>query len=129
MNLTILLPFQVFAKAADVTRIVVDTTSGSLGILPQRLDCVAALEPGILSYETESNGEIFVALDEGILVKTGGDVSVSARRAHSGSDLAQLQDTVEQEFQKADQSEQDIRSAMEKLETGFIRRFATFQNE
>lgn len=129
MNLTILLPFQVFAQASDVTRIVADTSAGSFGILPRRLDCVAVLEPGILSYENAAQEEVFVALDEGILVKTGSDVFVSARRAHSGTDLAQLESKVEQEFEKTDQREQDVRSAMEKLETGFIRRFATFQHE
>jgi F-type H+-transporting ATPase subunit epsilon len=32
---------------------------------------VAALAPGILIYETEADGEVFVAVDEGVLVKTG----------------------------------------------------------
>jgi F-type H+-transporting ATPase subunit epsilon len=52
MNLKVLLPFQVFAEKADVSRIVASTSAGSFGILPHRLDCVAALTPGILVYET-----------------------------------------------------------------------------
>ena len=46
MNLKILLPFQVFAERAGVTRIVVETREGSFGLLPHRLDCVAALRRG-----------------------------------------------------------------------------------
>jgi len=42
---------------------------------------VAALAPGILIYETEVEGEVYVAVDEGVLVKTGPDVLVSVRRA------------------------------------------------
>ena len=82
MNLKILLPFQIFAEKTGVSRIVAETREGSFGLLPHRLDCVAALAPGILIYETEAEGEVFVAVDEGVLVKTGPDVLVSVRRAH-----------------------------------------------
>jgi len=46
----------------------------SFGLLPRRLDCVAALAPGILIYEDEAEGEVYVAVDDGVLVKTGLDV-------------------------------------------------------
>ena len=92
MNLKILLPFQVFAEKSDVTRIVAETPQGSFGLLPHRLDCVAALAPGILTYETEADGEVFVAVDEGVLIKTGADVLVSVRRALGGTDLGQLRE-------------------------------------
>ena len=81
MNLKILLPFQVFANKKDVKRIVAETYQGSFGILPQRIDCTAALVPGILTYETEEDGEVYIAIYEGILVKTGKDVSISVRNA------------------------------------------------
>ena len=129
MNLKILLPFQIFAEQAGVSSIVAETREGAFGLLPHRLDCVAALAPGILSYETESEGEVFVAVDEGVLVKTGTDVLVSVRRALGGADLGQLRDTVEKEFLSLDEREQSVREVMTKLETGFLRRFMTFQNE
>jgi F-type H+-transporting ATPase subunit epsilon len=129
MNLKVLLPFKIFADETGVSRIVADTRAGSFGLLPHRLDCVAALTPGILIYETEAEGEVYVAVDEGVLVKTGPDVLVSVRRALGGTDLSQLRDSVEQEFLTLDAHEQDVRSAMAKLETGFLRRFATFQHE
>ncbi len=129
MNLKILLPFKVFTEKSEVARIVAETRDGSFGILPQRLDCVAALVPGILSYETASEGEAFVAVDEGILVKTGDDVMVSVRRALSGADLGELRKSVESEFLALDESEQSTRTVMAKLETGFLRRFASFQDE
>ena len=129
MNLRVLLPFQVFAEQTGVTRIVAETPDGSFGLLPHRLDCVAALAPGILTYETEKDGEMFVAVDEGVMVKTGSDVLVSVRRAMGGTDLGQLREAVEREFMTLDQHEQSTRVVMAKLETGFLRRFATFQHE
>ena len=129
MNLKVLLPFQVFAEKTDVARIVAETREGSFGLLPHRLDCVAALVPGILIYQTESGGEVLVAVDEGVLVKTGMDVLVSVRRAISGTDLGQLHAAVEKEFLTLDEKEQSVRSAVAKLETGFLQRFAKFQHE
>ena len=129
MNLKILLPFQIFANKSGVSRIIAETSEGSFGLLPQRLDCVAALTPGILIYQTGSDGEVFVAVDEGVLVKTGQDVLVSVRRAIEGTDLGNLRDSVEKEFLTLDGREQSVRSVMAKLETGFLSRFAAFQHE
>ena len=129
MNLKVLLPFQVFADKTGVSRIVAETQEGSFGLLPHRLDCVAALVPGILIYETDSDGEVFVAVDEGVLVKTGADVLVSVRRALLGKDLGKLREAVEKEFLTLDENERSVRSVMAKLETGFLRRLATFHHE
>jgi F-type H+-transporting ATPase subunit epsilon len=128
MNLKVLLPFQVFAEQTGVTRIVAETREGSFGLLPHRLDCVAALVPGILIYQTEVGGEVLVAVDEGMLVKTGADVVVSVRRAIGGTDLGQLHAAVAKEFLTLDENEQSVRTAVVKLETGFLRRFATLQH-
>ena len=128
MNLKILLPFQIFADKTGVKRIVVETRQGSFGLLPKRRDCVAALSPGILVYETEAEGEVYMAVDEGVLVKTGPDVLVSVRRAMAGRVLGRLRESVEQEFLDLDEDERNARSVMAKLETGFLRRFANFKH-
>jgi F-type H+-transporting ATPase subunit epsilon len=129
MNLKVLLPFQVFAEKTGVSRIVAETREGSFGLLPRRRDCIAALVPGILTYQTDADGEVYVAVDEGILVKTGPDVLVSVRRALGGTDLSQLHDAVKREFLTVDQQERSTRIVMAKLETGFLQRVARFQNE
>ncbi|MGB8432955.1 MAG: F0F1 ATP synthase subunit epsilon [Burkholderiales bacterium] len=129
MNLKILLPFMVFAEKAGVSRIVAETREGSFGLLPHRLDCVAALTPGILSYQAETEGEVYVAVDVGVLVKAGPDVLVSVRRAMSGTDLGRLRAAVEQEFLTLDEHEQNVRSVLAKMESDFIRRMAAFHNE
>ena len=120
-----LLPFQIFAEKNGVSRIVVETREGSLGLLPHRLDCVTALAPGILNYETEADGEVFVAVDEGVLVKSGQDVLVSVRRALGGADLGQLRAAVERDFLALDEREQNVRSVLAKMEADLIRRMAS----
>jgi F-type H+-transporting ATPase subunit epsilon len=129
MNLKILLPFKIFAEKTGVSRIVAETREGSFGLLPHRLDCVAALTPGILIYEAETEGEVYVAVDVGVLVKAGPDVLVSVRRAMGGTDLGRLRAAVEQEFLTLDEHEQNVRSVLAKMESDFIRRMAAFHNE
>ena len=129
MNLRVLLPFQIFAEKTGVSRIVAETREGSFGLLPHRLDCVAALVPGILIYETEAEGEVCVAMDEGVLVKVGQDVLVSVRRAIGGADLGQLRAAVEKEFLASDENENNVRRVTAKLESGFLRRLAAFHHE
>lgn len=129
MNLKILLPFKIFAEKASVLRIVAGTRTGSFGLLPRRLDCVAALVPGILVFETEAEGEVYVAIDEGVLVKTGTDVLISVRNAIGGIDLDKLREAVEREFLNLDEQEKNVRSVLTKLESGFIHRFAAFHHE
>jgi len=129
MNLKVLLPFQIFADETGVSRIVAQSREGSFGLLPHRLDCVAALAPGILIYETEAEGEVYVAVDEGVLVKTGEDVLVSVRNAIGGTDLGLLRQAVEREFLNLNEGEQSVRSVMAKMESDFIRRLAEIHHE
>ena len=129
MNLRILLPFGVFAEEADVLGVVADTTDGSCGLLPHRRDCVAALVPGILTYEAKDRGPVYVGIDQGVLVKAGAQVTVSVRRAIGGSDLGQLKDAVERDFLKLDEQERNVRTAVAKVEGTLMGRLAEFEND
>ena len=127
MLLKIRLPHQVFLDQANVTRIVIETKQGAYGLLPQRLDCVAILTPGILTFSTLEGNEVFIAVDEGVLVKTGLDVLVSVRNAILGNDLIELRTAVQHDFLALDEEQQKVRVVMAKLESGFLHRFAAFK--
>lgn len=129
MTIKILLPFRIFAKIIHVKRVIAETSEGSFGFLPQRLDCVAALAPGIFTYETEAEGVQYLAIDEGILVKVGPEVLVSVRNAIGGADLGKLRESVEMDFVELDENERKVRSVMAKLESGFIYNLEKFSKE
>jgi F-type H+-transporting ATPase subunit epsilon len=129
MHLEILLPFEIFAEKTGVSRIVAETSKGSFGFLPHRLDCVASLVPGILIFETEAEGETYIAVDEGVMIKTGLDVLVSVRNAITGKNLHQLHQAVELEFLSVNEQENNVRSALTKLESDFIRRLVEFHHD
>jgi F-type H+-transporting ATPase subunit epsilon len=126
MQLKILLPSRIFGEKENVTKVVAQTRHGSFGILPHRLDCVAALAPGILAYSTEKGTETYVAVDEGVLAKLGSLVLISVRNAIGGADLGQLHQAVEREFLTMDDQEKRVRTATAELESSMIRRFAEF---
>lgn len=129
MHLEILLPAGIFSNKTCVSRITAETSEGSFGFLPHRLDCVASLVPGILSYETETEGESYIAIDEGVMIKTGLDVLISVRNAISGKNLDQLHRDVEQQFLSINEQEKNVRSALTKLESDFIRRLVEFHHD
>ncbi len=123
MQLRILLPYGIFASVEDVTRVVVMTPAGSFGLLPHRLDCATVLSPGLLSYSTAASGETHLAVDAGVLVKTGADVLVCVRHAIAGADLGGLRQAVEQEFLNLSDQEKSIRTTLAQMESGLIRAF------
>jgi F-type H+-transporting ATPase subunit epsilon len=128
MDLKVLLPFGIFARRTDVARIVAETRAGSFGILPHRLDCAAALVPGILLYQTTEASTVYLAVDEGVLVKSGLSVVVSVRRAIAGTSPGELQQAVKHEFLLHDSQEREVRKAIAKMEAALVGRFAQFQH-
>lgn len=129
MNLKVLLPHKVFVDNRKVTRIVMQTYKGSFGIWPQRLDCVAALAPGIFTYETGPGKVSYLALQEGVLVKAGRDVMVSVRNAIGGVDLGKLRESVEKDFKEMSEREKKVKVAMAKLESSFIYNLEKFRKK
>ena len=127
MQLEVLLPSEVYASEPEVLRIVAETSAGSYGLLPQRLDCVAALVPGVLVFSTAAGGEVFIAVDEGVLVKAGSRVVVAVRRAIRGSNLATLRELVTRQFMHQDAEGLQLRSAMASAEGGFMRSLARYE--
>jgi F-type H+-transporting ATPase subunit epsilon len=129
MTLKILLPSGTLFEKNDVSRVVAETNIGSFGLLPHRLDCVAALIPGLLTFENELEGEKFIAVDEGVLIKTGPDINISVRNAIGGRVLGQLREAVTHEFMKSNEQERNMRRAMAKMESSFIQRLAEMRHE
>jgi len=128
MRLQIFLPYEKFVDIDDIQEVVIDTIDGSFGLLPKRLDCVAALEPGIISYKTHQDELVYVAIDTGVLVKVDQSVTISVRHAKSGVELEQLYEAVKSEFFIRNESEHDIRASLAKLESGFIRRMTSLDS-
>lgn len=123
MQLSIFLPQEVFLGPEDILSLQVPAVSGSMGFLPQRLDCVVALAAGLLIYRDMNGDEHFVAIDQGILTKAGDQVTAAVRNAVAGNDLGELHLKIAEQFRNIDEEEKKVRQVMSQLETGFIRNF------
>ena len=86
MKLKVWLPAQMLLEE-EVNRIKAEAENGWFGILPKHVDFVTALVPGVMTFQPRGKPEEYLAIDHGILVKCGPDVSVSTRNAVRGTNL------------------------------------------
>ena len=122
MKLRILVPRRVLL-CEEATKIIAESPSGSFCLLPRHVDFFTALVPGVLTFTQTGGEEVFVAVDEGLLVKQGNDVLVSTRQAIRGENLGDLQREVREVFASLDEREKACQSAIASLEANFVRGF------
>ena len=122
MMLKILLPAEVLIRQ-EVKKIVAEAENGSFCLMPNHIDFVATLAPGLFTYEPLEGGQELLAMDVGTLVKKGADVLVSTRNAVRAPDLGKLKQVVVEQYDILDEREKMVRSAAAKLEASLIRRF------
>jgi F-type H+-transporting ATPase subunit epsilon len=120
MRLRIMVPLEPLLDVA-VSKVTAEAVDGWFCVLPRHIDLVTTLVAGVLIYEDPAGQEGFVAIDEAVLVKCGGEVLVSSTRAVTGPALGELRTTVEAQFRVQDEREALTRAAMRKLEATFLR--------
>lgn len=129
MMLKLLTPVKIIVEEREVSKIVAEGEHGSFGLLPQHVDFLAAIMPGLLMFVDSAGQDRFVAVDEGVLVKKADEVLVSCRQAIQGTDLDQLEETVREEFIALDDTEREARAASAKLEASFLRNFVVYSED
>jgi F-type H+-transporting ATPase subunit epsilon len=122
MMLKILLPAEILIEQ-EVKKVVAEAENGSFCLMPNHIDFVATLAPGLFTYEKVEGGQEILAMDVGTLVKKGSDVLVSTRNAVRAPDLGKLKQVVVEQYDILDEREKMVRSASAKLEASMIRRF------
>ena len=120
MRLTVRLPTETLMQE-EVTRIKAEAPNGWFGLLPRHIDFVSALVPGVLIFTQARGREEYLAIDQGVLVKCGPEVSVSTRAAVRGTNLDQLRKDVEARFQAEEEREKKTFSSEAKLEADLVR--------
>lgn len=121
MRLRVWLPTEELLDA-KVTRIRAEAENGWFCLLPKHIDFATALVPGIVTFTRLSGDEEFLAVDHGVLVKCGPNVSISTRSAHRSLDLTSLHATVEAQFRLLGERERKTRTFEAKLEADLVRR-------
>ena len=122
MLLKVVLPTKILIETAAI-KVIAEAENGIFCLLPRHIDFVATLIPSLLSFVSPQGQEQFFAIDQGILIKHGDEVTVATQNAVQGGDLGMLKKTVEQQFHLIDEREKTARSVLEKLEINTIRHF------
>jgi F-type H+-transporting ATPase subunit epsilon len=141
MRLLVLLPTRTLFDLR-VRRLVAEGAHGSFCILPRHIDFTAPLVPGLFAFEPvegeqpgrspsaladlgprAADGSHYLAMDRGLLVKCGDEVRVSVRHATSSDKgLLGLGRIVREQYSERHEHETVARSALARLEAGFVRR-------
>lgn len=127
MNLLLSVPAGVIINE-PVVKVIAEADIGSFALLPAHADVVALLVPGLLAYYLEDGREVFVAVDHGLLVKTGGQVRVACQRAVLAGDLGTAGETVRERFNVRSETEKDARRALIQLESEILKRIGELQH-
>lgn len=120
MKLTVRMPAEVMFEE-QVSRIRAEARNGWFGILPKHIDFVTALVPGVLTFQPCGKSEEYLAIDHGILVKCGAEVSLSTRNAVRGSNLEMLKENVEAQLRQREEREKQARALEARLEADLVR--------
>lgn len=131
MHVKIVLPTGIFLEE-QAMKVVGESRNGSFCLLPRHIDFVTVLASGIFTVtpaplndsaqedSPASPDEINIALDEGILVKRGTQVTVSAWNAVRGP-LGELNKLLQAQRDELGEHEQNARLALEHLEASLVR--------
>lgn len=122
MRLRIILPDRLRLDT-EVRRIVAEAPDGAFGMLPNHIDFVSQLVPGILVYDDAEGREHYAGIHAGTLVKVGAEVLVATSDSVLGDDLETVRRRAGEVFRKAEESERAARSALARLEAEMVRRF------
>jgi len=120
MKLKVWVPTEVVFDQ-EVTKIKAEAENGWFGLLPRHVDFVTSLVPGILSFDLPGKQTEYLAIDHGVLVKCGPEVSVSTRNAVRGADLGTLKEAVAKQFRNLHEKELAAREFEAKLEADLVR--------
>jgi F-type H+-transporting ATPase subunit epsilon len=122
MQFKVVLPTKILINTTAI-KVIAEAENGIFCLLPRHIDFVTTLIPSLLSFVSPQGEEQFMAIDQGILIKQGNQVTVATQNAIQGGDLGKLKETVNQQFRLMDEREKNARSVLAKLEINTIRNF------
>jgi alternate F1F0 ATPase F1 subunit epsilon len=100
-----------------------EALDGYRTLLPKHVDFVSILAAGIICYETEGGAMKYAACHQGVVVKKGKDVNISAQGIVKADTLEELRQMIELDFKQNEEHRKELNTAMARLEIGLVRGF------
>jgi F-type H+-transporting ATPase subunit epsilon len=115
-------PGTVAIDHADIAAVSAEDETGEFGVLPRHADFVTVLATSVIGWRHEDGRQGFCAVRGGLLTVTGGaEVSVAAREAVPGDDLAALEALVRGRMASEAEEERRARAQAEQLRVQALR--------
>ena len=127
-----LFPIKIFTLAQtildeEILSLVAEDRSGYLGIEAGHINFLTVLMPTILRYKNRDGSEQYIAVNGGILQVENGSVTIAAREAVAGEDMARLEETLSLEMAKEEADERMARVSLERIGIMMMRNFLSFE--
>ena len=122
MKVRILTPIGVVLDE-EAEKISFESLTGSRTFFPHHIDTVSALPQNIVTVRTTKKKDIYIACTQGVLVKQGEQVLLSAHKAVIGEKLDELAKLIQTEFAQDEDNRRQVNSAIARLEAQLSRGF------
>ncbi len=125
LHVKIMLPEGILFQR-ECLKVVGEAENGSFSLLPNHIDFVTSLRPGILLLQSDDGEETYFAVDQGILVKKERSVMISTLHGVRGA-LGELRDAVQRQQEARAAQEFESRSALDRLEASLVRQILQWE--
>ncbi|MBW2644894.1 MAG: ATP synthase F1 subunit epsilon [Deltaproteobacteria bacterium] len=127
-----LFPIKIFTPAQtildeEILSLIAEDRSGYFGIEAGHINLLTVLTPTILKYKNRDGKEQYVAVNGGILKVENSSVTIAAREAVAGEDMARLEEILSLEMAKEDADERMTRVSLERIGIMMMRNFLSFE--
>ncbi len=122
MELLICSPLDTVVQT-KIEKVTFEAVDGYRTLLPKHVDFVSALGAGIITYVPLKGTAKYVACHQGIVVKQGDKVTISAQGTVTGDTLTELQEHIQHDYKQNEEHRKELSAAMARLELGLARGF------
>lgn len=117
-KIKVVTPLSTMEREVQYIRLMDD--SGYFGLMKGHTGMLTTLVPSLVYYIDRDGGEVFMALNGGVLSIKEGEVTLTAREVYEGREAEKLSDTITGTLVQKEVSERTFESMLEGLERSFI---------
>lgn len=127
-----LFPIKIFTPGQaivdeEIFSLIAEDRSGYFGIEAGHINFLTVLTPTVLRYKNRNREVRFIAVNGGILKVESGSVTIAAREAVAGEDMAHLEEVLSSEMAKEESDEKMTRVSLERIGIMIMRNFLSFE--
>ncbi|MBR2141239.1 MAG: hypothetical protein IJ853_02685 [Rickettsiales bacterium] len=131
LNLRIYIPDKLFLEEV-VVKVSVLGKEGFYTILPNHLDYVSSFEDGIIFFKKQTEENVFIGVNQGVLVKCGREIQVSTFNAvYGGNTIEELKNVLKSSIKRENELisiEKKIKTSLKNIEFELFRKIKTLES-